>query len=205
MKDATNHTTLKIITQERATEIIQLAQEVTDKPYPHAVENLLHRSEMNYIMTQWHTQKSDLHWLQVLEMISTGELVINEDESLDPYAHGDDHYSCIDALKNHIVYISGPMTGYPNYNYDRFNEIALALEFAGVKNFNPASRGRQEGWVHRDYLRDDISNLCKCSAILKMEGWDKSLGAREEVRIARLLFKMPVYYISNNNVISKSR
>lgn len=39
--------------------------------------------------------------------------------------------------KPKCIFISGPMTGLKNYNFDKFNEVARLLNQAGYRVINP--------------------------------------------------------------------
>jgi len=85
------------------------------------------------------------------------------------------------------VYIAGPMTGLPEYNFPAFNEAAEALRAQGETVYNPADHGLVEGALWDDYLRFDIGNLVKCESIYLLPGWSNSKGARTELKLAKKL------------------
>lgn len=85
------------------------------------------------------------------------------------------------------VYISGPMTGLPNYNFDEFNRVAELLRFEGYNVVNPADHGVIPGWEWKDYLKLDIKDMLGCNIVATLEGWEESRGARLEVHIAEQL------------------
>ena len=86
------------------------------------------------------------------------------------------------------VYISGPMTGIPDFNYPAFNFAAKCLRCEGLEVVNPVevqiSKPSPE-WA--DYLKADIRELVTCDEMRTLEGWEKSRGACLEVDIARRL------------------
>lgn len=88
-----------------------------------------------------------------------------------------------------VIYISGPMTGLPNYNYDEFNRVASILKRMGYKVINPADTGVREGWIWRDYLTKDLIDLLSnnVSIVVTLDGWENSKGARLEVHVAKEL------------------
>lgn len=85
------------------------------------------------------------------------------------------------------VYIAGPMTGLPEFNFPAFNAMAEVLRADGWHVENPAEHGHVDGAEWGDYLRCDISRLSTCSAMMLLPGWSSSRGARLEVSIAKEL------------------
>lgn len=88
------------------------------------------------------------------------------------------------------VYISGPMTGIPEYNRDAFLKAELRLRTLGHEVENPWRLGEQAGWGRHDYMRRDIAALADCDAIYMLPGWLRSWGAKREYLVARLVFGM---------------
>ena len=91
--------------------------------------------------------------------------------------------------KTTTVYLSGPMTGLPDLNYNTFNSAASALGLLGYSVINPASFGTEikgmtepEAW--RACLQADIKALVDCDAIVMLPGWPESRGATLERSIA---------------------
>jgi hypothetical protein len=83
-----------------------------------------------------------------------------------------------------MVYLSGPMTGLPDFNYPAFMAEAARLRAAGRVVVNPAEFGEVPGFEWHQYLRRDIRLLTACTAIHMLPGWSKSKGARLEHHIA---------------------
>ena len=83
------------------------------------------------------------------------------------------------------VYISGPMTGIPEYNRAAFDAAYWHLAQSGYQPVNPWSLGEVNGWGHFDYMRRDIAALAPCGAIHMLPGWWRSRGARKEWLVAR--------------------
>lgn len=82
------------------------------------------------------------------------------------------------------MYISGPMTSHPEYNFPLFNATADMLRTRGYTVENPATKGVIDGWEWEDYLRYDLRALSHCDAIYTLPGWQESRGARLEVHVA---------------------
>lgn len=87
------------------------------------------------------------------------------------------------------LYLSGPMTGLPDYNYPYFNNVAEAIrDKYGDRVFNPAEAFDGNTDLPRDaYLRHDIEVLLHVDAVVLLPGWDKSKGALLEVAVAQEL------------------
>lgn len=88
-----------------------------------------------------------------------------------------------------VVYISGPMSGYPEHNYPAFYEAAALLDAYGYVTVNPADnfQGRKD-LPPETYLRVDVGVMAeKCNAIYFLPGWQNSAGARLEWQVAKSL------------------
>lgn len=87
------------------------------------------------------------------------------------------------------LYLSGPMTGIPEYNYPYFNRVAAVIRKKYQdKVFNPAEAFEGNTDLPRDtYLRHDIEALLNVDAIVMLPGWDESKGALLELLIAKEL------------------
>lgn len=92
------------------------------------------------------------------------------------------------------IYLSGPMTGLPDYNRPAFNEVAKELRAQGKSVFNPADIGPKENIMPRAwYMRKDIEGLMKSDSVYLLPGWEESEGARLEVEIAKQL-ELPIIF-----------
>lgn len=81
------------------------------------------------------------------------------------------------------IYIAGPMTGLPGFNYPAFNAEAARLRALGWYVENPAENPEQDCW--ENYLRLGIAQLVTCNVIALLPGWTRSRGALLEVDIAQ--------------------
>ena len=92
-----------------------------------------------------------------------------------------------DTTKNRgKVFISGPMTGYPDNNVYNFYAAERFLIENGYSVFNPAwmAENIDDTWSHDDVMAIDIAALGKCDYIYQLDGWHKSKGARMEYAYA---------------------
>mgnify|MGYP000078277595 CR=1 FL=1 len=85
------------------------------------------------------------------------------------------------------LYLSGPMSGIPDFNFPAFQAAAAHLRAQGYTVINPAEFGEGDGLAWSDYLRKDIRALMDCATIVLLPGWGASKGARLEEHIAREL------------------
>ncbi|HCM1844671.1 TPA: DUF4406 domain-containing protein [Salmonella enterica subsp. diarizonae serovar 16:z10:e,n,x,z15] len=92
------------------------------------------------------------------------------------------------------IYIAGPMSGLPNFNRDRFNEVSRLVVESGNTPLNPAIL--PDGLPERDYMAVGIAMLQCADAIYLIEGWEKSKGARAEKALADKLNIPRVAFLS---------
>lgn len=86
------------------------------------------------------------------------------------------------------LYIAGPMTGLPDFNFPAFNAAEQALQAAGFDTANPARHGAGEpGLEWADYMRRDIPDLLACDGVALLSEWHRSKGAQLEVHLAHEL------------------
>ena len=97
--------------------------------------------------------------------------------------------------KYNQAFISGPMSGIPNYNWPAFEEAERQLREAGwlslvnpveldkIRNVKPSPEGDRP----HDYeklLKDCINLVKECTSIIVLPGWIDSEGSRREVEAA---------------------
>lgn len=83
------------------------------------------------------------------------------------------------------VYLSGPMSGLPEYNYPAFNEAAAKLRALGYTVLNPAEGFDGDHDLPYDtYIRRDVESVLNCNMIALLDGWEMSAGSHLEVAIA---------------------
>lgn len=100
------------------------------------------------------------------------------------------------------IYIAGPMSGIPEFNFPAFNNAAYILRRQGWKVLNPAEKdsevvegtssftdgdhikAQEEGFNFREAYLWDITKVMECDAIYMLRGWENSPGARGEHAVA---------------------
>lgn len=101
----------------------------------------------------------------------------------------------------HTIYIAGPMTGRPDWNYPAFFEAEYQLRELGKNPLNPAHHDgltveeaiRSAGTPDRPshswsyYMRRDLPHVAQADALCLLPGWQESRGARLEVHVATTL------------------
>lgn len=111
------------------------------------------------------------------------------------------------------LYIAGPMTGLPDFNYPAFFEAEEMIRALGHTPLNP---GRNDGKTVEDavkfagdpdnpahpweyYLRRDIPKVVSADGLVMLPGWQNSRGANLEVHIATSL-SMPLYILRDGKL-----
>ena len=93
-----------------------------------------------------------------------------------------------DADTEDAVYLSGPMTGLPDFNRPAFHAAAAELRAQGHVVINPAEvdLGPDATWV--DYMRIHLAEIARrVTQVFVLPGWGSSRGAQLEVHVARSL------------------
>lgn len=90
------------------------------------------------------------------------------------------------------LYVAGPMTGRPQFNYPAFHEAKALLVRAGYEVESPTDGlpipdGTTEVKPYEWYLRKDLGQLLKCQGVAYLPGTPESNGARLEVHVAAAL------------------
>ena len=86
------------------------------------------------------------------------------------------------------IYVAGPMTGLPDFNYPAFFDAAGRLAALGHDPVNPARQwDGHPSAAWSDYMRRGITDVCTCDAVALLPGWGDSKGARLERRVAEVL------------------
>lgn len=82
------------------------------------------------------------------------------------------------------LYLAGPMSGLPDFNYPAFNAEAARLRALGYEVENPAENSDPPCKTWQGYMRLAIAQLVRCDAVALLPGWAKSKGACIEVKLA---------------------
>jgi hypothetical protein len=99
-----------------------------------------------------------------------------------------------------VIYLSGPMSGKPDYNRAAFNAAASRLRNDGHKVFNPAEFKGNIWWKWSDFVAYDVAVMiqgyssefngkpeCPFDCLALLDGWRDSKGARLEYIVAQEL------------------
>ena len=105
-----------------------------------------------------------------------------------------DTHACSSKRRRPVLYLSGPMSGLPAFNYPAFNSAAARLRAMGYAVENPAENGDQPNWTA--YMRVAIAQMMRCDQVVMLPGWQHSRGATIERTIADLL-AMPVLAVED--------
>ncbi len=84
-------------------------------------------------------------------------------------------------------YISGPMSGIENNNFDAFNDFEGKFDPEIEEFENPAKPGHIEGYEWKDYLKLALRMMLECESVILLDGWQKSKGCLLELHVARSL------------------
>ena len=103
------------------------------------------------------------------------------------------------------IYLAGPMSGYPEFNYPAFHEATHMLRDKGHVVCSPAEEDLEEygernwmkdpngdlalakenGFSLRDAMKKDLTWICEeADTIALLPGWEHSYGARTEHALA---------------------
>lgn len=112
------------------------------------------------------------------------------------------------------IYVAGPMTGKPLFNFPQFDMVSERLRAAGHAVISPADLTRQT-WLDRGicfdpsmppeqheptdyalYMRNDIQAVMDVDALVLLDGWEKSRGASMEVAIGHMFGKR--FFLAND-------
>lgn len=126
------------------------------------------------------------------------------------------------------VYIAGPMTGLPHFNFPAFDAAADLLRNHELANFevvspaelddpsaraaamasvdgDPALYARLTGLTWADFLARDVKLIADggIEGVVCLSGWEKSRGARLETFVA-FLCGLPIYVLHQGHVANTS-
>lgn len=90
-----------------------------------------------------------------------------------------------------MIYIAGPMTGLPEFNYPAFRAAEVELKGRGHGTLNPVDAekynrtGAPQTWDW--YMRHALGMVIRADALCLLPGWHNSKGAQVEVTVAEAL------------------
>ncbi|MGI4841077.1 MAG: DUF4406 domain-containing protein [Janthinobacterium lividum] len=84
------------------------------------------------------------------------------------------------------IYVCGPMTGLPEFNYPAFAAETARLRALGYEVVSPAEIN-PNGGTWQECMKKDIAQLMTCELLVWLPGWSNSRGARIETSLAREL------------------
>lgn len=82
------------------------------------------------------------------------------------------------------LYIAGPMTGLPDFNYPAFFDAARRLRAAGYGVENPAENKPEDTASWLAYMRMSLVQISRADGLALLPGWQDSRGARIEAKLA---------------------
>jgi nucleoside 2-deoxyribosyltransferase len=101
------------------------------------------------------------------------------------------------------VYLSGPMRGYPDYNFAEFLKAESRWTGAGHQVFSPARTSRALNYKEAESKEDlrhlmmvDIACIYSADAIALLDGWEKSSGVAVELALAHFL-DLDIYFATD--------
>lgn len=106
-------------------------------------------------------------------------------------------------------YLSGPMSGYPEYNYPAFTDAARVLRNTGVKLESPHENQWPEEKLDEPnlwaYMMDlALAQMDCCGGIILLKGWPQSRGSKAELEIA-LQKDWPVWYYNDYSLTNMNK
>lgn len=118
------------------------------------------------------------------------------------------------------IYIAGPMTGYPEFNFPAFYAAAAEFEAMGWIVANPADKDSEKtlsgfetgdakaavkgGFNFREAYLWDCEKVINGDAIYMLKGWQKSVGAVGEHAVATAVKRhYPDYQIMYQDAAEK--
>lgn len=96
------------------------------------------------------------------------------------------------------IYIAGPMTGLPDFNYPAFHACAAALRAQGFEVENPADNPEPSCKSWLGYMRMALRQLVLCDGVAMLPGWSHSRGAVIEHQLGvnlGLLVREDAYFL----------
>lgn len=82
------------------------------------------------------------------------------------------------------IYIAGPMSGLPDFNYPAFHAAAAVLRAQGHHVESPAENPAPTCGTWQGYMRMSLRQIAACDCLCMLPGWHASRGARIEHGLA---------------------
>jgi hypothetical protein len=96
------------------------------------------------------------------------------------------------------MYLSGPMTGVPEWNHPLFHRVAAEFRLGGFEVCSPAEFFDGDTTLERKvYMREAVKYLLDADTVVLLPGWENSEGARLEAKIATQLDLIIVEYVDS--------
>lgn len=118
-------------------------------------------------------------------------------------------------MENKVAFISGPISGFENGNFEFFKHSQIYLEKKGYIVMNPhetrkdiynkwaktidyevkiSEKTIELMWI--DFIKDDIKHLLIADCVFVLENWESCKGSNLQLMIAQKL-GIPIYYMKN--------
>lgn len=97
------------------------------------------------------------------------------------------------AVSVQRIFLSGPMSGLPDFNYPAFHAEAARLRAQGFDVENPAENAPPPCGSWSGYMRLAIAQLVRSDVVWLLPGWQASQGACIEHALALRLGLAVVY------------
>jgi hypothetical protein len=82
------------------------------------------------------------------------------------------------------LYIAGPMSGLPDFNYPAFRTAEKELQALGYETLNPVDNVPvKDVPVWLDFMRMSLVQIAQADGIALLPGWENSPGAMIEQRL----------------------
>lgn len=92
-----------------------------------------------------------------------------------------------------MLYIAGPMSGWPGMNFEAFHRAEAHLVSLGYIVINPAKlpAGHTQEW----YRTEGVKAVCSADGVATLPEWQGSVGACLEVKVAKVTGRVvrPLY------------
>jgi nucleoside 2-deoxyribosyltransferase len=96
-----------------------------------------------------------------------------------------------------VVYISGPMSGLPDFNRQAFREAEAVLQSQGYTVLNPATH--PHGLSYAQYMDIDMAMVRCADVVIALPGWEASNGAQAEIAYAKCLKKPVILWLTQED------